>query len=384
MHTSATTVSAETAIAAGTSSIAPGPPSAAPESVEAHARPDVLEPESAAVKRRMLIIVNPYASTVSDRLRHLVVYALQGRFEVDAVDTEARGHATVLCREAAHEGYDVVVAFGGDGTVNEAANGLLGSPTPLTCLPGGSANVFGKMLGIPGELVDATEHLLALADDWRPRRVDLGVVSAELASPAGDADRSQNGAEDGERGHGEEAIEERCFTFASGLGVDASVVKRVDANPRLKARFGAYYFTWIALRTFTRRYLVGAPRMEVLSGDHVLLGVTTIVQNGSPFTYFQNHPIEIADGTTLDSGSLSSCVLHRATPLTMPSIAVRAFSRRVRVSGHWQVTPCNDLRELTVRSADDRPLPLQVDGDYLGEVREARYSIRPAALNVLA
>ena len=108
----------------------------------------------------MLIIVNPYASTVSDRLRHLVVYALQGRFEVEAVDTQARGHATELCREAAHEGYDVVVAFGGDGTVNEAANGLAGSPTPLCCLPGGSANVFGKMLGIPGEVVDATEHLL--------------------------------------------------------------------------------------------------------------------------------------------------------------------------------------------------------------------------------
>src|SRR6202161_1556596 len=91
-------------------------------------------------KKRMLIIVNPYATTVSDRLRNLVVYALQGRFEVDAVDTEARGHATELCREAAHEGYDVVVAFGGDGTVNEAANGLIASPThpsptPLCCLP---------------------------------------------------------------------------------------------------------------------------------------------------------------------------------------------------------------------------------------------------------
>ncbi|HUB36783.1 MAG TPA: acylglycerol kinase family protein, partial [Solirubrobacteraceae bacterium] len=137
--------------------------------------PERLTVEAQAVKRRMLIIVNPYASTVSDRLRNLVVYALQGHYEVDAVDTEARGHATVLCRQAALEGYDVVVAFGGDGTVNEAANGLLGSATPLSCLPGGSANVFGKMLGIPGELVDATEHLLALAEDWRTRKVDLGV-----------------------------------------------------------------------------------------------------------------------------------------------------------------------------------------------------------------
>src|ERR1700733_8927513 len=194
--------------------------------------PEDFDALSRTPKKRMLIIVNPYATTVSDRLRNLVVYALQGRYEVDAVDTEAQGHATELCREAAHEGYDVVVAFGGDGTVNEAANGLLGSSTPLTCLPGGSANVFRKMLGIPGELVDATEHLLAMADDWRPRKVDLGVVNG------------------------------RCFTFASGLGVDASVVERVDSNPKLKARFGPYYFTWAAVSTFTRRYLVNPPQME--------------------------------------------------------------------------------------------------------------------------
>src|SRR5271156_6925980 len=175
------------------------------------AAPGVFEPFGAEVKRRMLVIVNPYATTVSSHLREVVVYALRGRFEVDAVDTEAPGHATELCREAAHEGYDVVVAFGGDGTVNEAANGLLGSSTPLTCLPGGSANVFAKMLGIPGELVDATEHLLAMADDWQPRKVDLGVVN------------------------------DRCFTFASGLGVDASVVERVDANPKMKAQLGPYF-----------------------------------------------------------------------------------------------------------------------------------------------
>ncbi|HEV3318168.1 MAG TPA: diacylglycerol kinase family protein [Solirubrobacteraceae bacterium] len=329
--------------------------------------PTDFEPDIPAVKRRMLIIVNPYATTVSDRLRHLVVYALQGGFEVDAVDTEARGHATELCREAAHEGYDVVVAFGGDGTVNEAANGLLGSPTPLTCLPGGSANVFAKMLGIPGELVDATEHLLALADDWRPRRVDLGVVSA------------------GGPGDGREVADRRCFTFASGLGVDASVVQRVDANPRLKARLGAYYFTWVALRTFARRYLVKPPRMEVaLTDGDTLAGVTTIVQNGSPFTYFQNRPIEIADGTTLDSGSLCGCVLHRATPLSMPSIGLRAFSRGARVTRHRQVTGLSELAELTVRSSDERRLPLQVDGDYLGEVSQVRYSIMPGALNVVA
>src|SRR5438105_3875620 len=270
----------------------------------------------------MLIIVNPYATTVSDRLRHLVVYALQGRFEVDAVDTEARGHAIEICREAAHEGYDVVVAFGGDGTVNEAANGLRGSNTPLCCLPGGSANVFCKMLGIPGEIVDATEHLLAMADDWRQRRVDLGVVNG------------------------------RCFTFASGLGIDASVVERVDANPHLKARLGAYYFTWVAASIFVRRYLVRPPRLEGEADGATLSGVTAVVQNGSPFTYFQNRPIEIAEEGALDSGALVGGVLHRATPMSGAFLAWRAFSRRARVTRHRQVTSLGQTTGLTVRSAD--------------------------------
>jgi diacylglycerol kinase family enzyme len=316
--------------------------------------PEIFEPLSPAAKKRMLIIVNPYATTVSDRLRHLVVYALQGRYEVDAVDTEARGHAIELCREAAHEGYDVVVAFGGDGTVNEVANGLRGSPTPLTCLPGGSANVYGKILGIPGELVDATEHLLGMADDWRPRKVDLGVVNG------------------------------RCFTFASGLGLDASVVQRVDSKPHLKARFGAYYFTWAAMSTFVRRYILKPPHLTVDLHGERHTGVTVIVQNGSPFTYFQNRPIEVADGPELDSGTLETSVLRRARPLDMPSIAYRAFSKRARLVRHRQVTALPESVELTVCSSDGEPLPLQVDGDYLGEVIEARYSVLPRELSVVS
>jgi diacylglycerol kinase family enzyme len=305
-------------------------------------------------RRRMLMIVNPHATTVSERLRRLVLAALRARFEVNAVDTAARGHATELCRGAAHEGYDVVVTFGGDGTVNEAANGLLGSPTPLCCLPGGSANVFGRLLGIPGELVDATEHLLAMADDWRPRRIDLGVVNG------------------------------RCFTFSSGLGLDASVVERVDQRPRMKARLGPWYFIWVALTTLPRRYLFRPRRMRVDAGGTSLEGVTTIVQNGSSFTYLKDRPIEMAEGGALDSGALAGAVLHRATPLGLPSIGWRALSRRARVVRHRQVTGLPGLTEMTVHSSDGRPLPLQVDGDYLGHVAEARYSILPDALNVVA
>jgi diacylglycerol kinase family enzyme len=331
-------------------------PAAPSEGIE---RPQPQMPEdfyaiAKAPKKRMLIIVNPYATTVSDRLRHLVVYALQGRYELDAVDTEARGHAIEICKEAAHEGYDVVVAFGGDGTVNEAANGLRGSSTPLCCLPGGSANVFGKMLGIPGELVAATEHLLAMADDWRPRSVDLGVVNG------------------------------RCFTFASGLGLDASVVQRVDSNPRLKARYGPWYFTWAAISSFTRRYMVRPPRLRVHAAGQTLDGVTAVVQNGSPFTYFQNRPVELARGPELDSGTLAGAVLHKATPAAMPFVAWRALSSKAQIVSHRQITGIDELTEMTVSTTDGRPLPLQVDGDFVGEVNEARYSIQPRALRVIS
>src|SRR2546421_10549014 len=107
----------------------------------------------------MLVIVNPYATTVSDRLKNLVVYALRGRYEVEAVDTQDRGHATALSREAAHEGFDAVLAFGGDGPVNEAANGLACSPTPLSCHPGRATNVYCRLRGIPPELADHPQPL---------------------------------------------------------------------------------------------------------------------------------------------------------------------------------------------------------------------------------
>jgi diacylglycerol kinase family enzyme len=307
-----------------------------------------------APSRRMLVIVNPYATTVSDRLKNLVVYALRGSYDVDAIDTEARGHATELCREAAREGYDVVVAFGGDGTVNEAANGLAGSQTPLSCLPGGRTNVYCRMLGIPTDVVDATEHLLQLADDWHPRAVDLGRVN------------------------------ERRFLFSAGVGLDASVVERVDAHPRLKVRLGEWYYTWTGIQTFTRRYLLRPLRLEVeLEGERIT-GVTAVVQNASPYTYFGSRPVEIGEGATLDSGDFAGVVLTRASPIDIPTIIWRAFSPRARIARHRQVRPFTGVSGLRVRSLDERPLPLQVDGDYIGEASEAVFALSPGGIRVVA
>jgi diacylglycerol kinase family enzyme len=303
----------------------------------------------------MLVIVNPYASTVSARLKNLVVYALQGRYEVEAVDTEAREHATALCREAAEEGYDVVVAFGGDGTVSEAANGLVGSDTPLTCLPGGATNVVCRTLGIPNDVVDATEHLLRMADDFRPRRVDVGRVNG------------------------------RHFVFGSGIGLDASLVERVERHPYRKARFGEWYFTYAGVVTFISRYLVRPPRVRVEVDGRSVEAVTVVVQNSDPFTYFGRRPIRLGQGVALDTGTLSLTLLRRTTPFQLPTLLPRILSGRASaVAGHRQVQTFQGLEDARVVALEDRAFPLEVDGDYIGEVMEAAYGVSPGALAVVA
>jgi diacylglycerol kinase family enzyme len=189
---------------------------------------------------------------------------------------------------------------------------------------------------------------------WRPRRVDVATVN------------------------------DRLFTFSSGVGLDASVVERVERHPLLKARAGEYYFTYAAVTTFARRYLWSPPRLEVEVDGRWLEGVTTIVQNVTPYTYFNHRPIEIAEGTDLHSGSLAGVVLRRANPLDMPTIAWRAFSRRARIPRHRRVDAFEGVDRVRVRSLDERPLPLEVDGDYLGEVPEAEFGIRPDALTVVS
>jgi diacylglycerol kinase family enzyme len=310
--------------------------------------------ERPARSKRMLVIVNPYATTMSDRLKHLVVYALQGRYEVEAIETQHRGHATELITAAIGEAFDVVVAFGGDGTVNEIANGLAGTPTPLTVLPGGSNNVFAKMLGIPNDVVDATEHLLGLADRWQPKAVDMGRING------------------------------RWFTFAAGVGLDASVVERVDRHPHLKARFGAWYYTEAAVVTFLRRYVVNPPKLEIELGGERIRGVSLAVQNGEPYTYFKSRPVNMVEGARLDSGDLAGVMLTRARPYDVPTVTFRALSGAARIAKHKAIRAFSGVREATVRSVDGRPVPLQVDGDHMSDETVAELSVSAGALRVVS
>jgi diacylglycerol kinase family enzyme len=313
-----------------------------------------------SAKKRMLVIVNPYATTVSDRLKNLVVYALQGRYEVEAVSTEAQNHATEIGREVRDHGYDVVVAFGGDGTLNEVVNGLAGTDVPVSVLPGGSTNVVCRTLGIPNDVVDATEHLLALADEWQPRRIDLGKA------------------------------DHRYFVFSCGAGIDATVVKRVDGHPRLKSAAGPYYFTWAAVSAFYRSYLVDPVRLRAQADGESAEGVTALAQNSDPFTFFASRPVRVCENVSINDGTLALGVLKRAAQRDMPTLISRIFSDKRRAARHRQIRHFASITEATITSISQakdgvtRPFPIQVDGDYIGERTELELKVDPGALTIVA
>jgi len=311
-----------------------------------------LEQPSAAVKPRMALIVNPRATTVSARLKKLLAYALTGRYEVEALETEAPNHATTLARVAAAEDFDVVVAFGGDGTVNEVANGLAGSAAPLAILPGGCTNVVCRMLGIPNDVIDATEHLLAIADELTPRAVDLGQVNG------------------------------RYFVSSAGVGLDADTTRWVDEHAHLKRRAGPFFFSYAGAVTFGR-YLRRPARISVEAQGRRVEGVSAVLQNSDPYTFFRRRPVRINAGQTLDSGTLSMVVLKDALSRDVPSLAWRLLSGRA-VIGHRRAESFPQVSEARVGAkGGGRPLSIQVDGDYIGDFDDASFSVHPGALRII-
>jgi diacylglycerol kinase family enzyme len=302
--------------------------------------------------------VNPRATTVSSRLKNLVVYALRGRYDLHAVETEGRNHATVLTREAVVDGYDLVVAFGGDGTLNEVANGLANSRIPMTVLPGGCTNVFCRMLGIPTDIVDATEHLLQLADAPVARTIDLGRVN------------------------------DRYFVFSSGAGLDADATRWVDERQLIKARGRVLTFGYAATAAFLKDYRGRPPRLALEANGERVEGVSAFCQNSRPFTYARSKPLHVCEDVWLDSGTISTMVMERAGMREVPGTLWRLFREGKSLAEHPKARGFSQLTEARVTALEQdgapMPFPLEVDGDYLGEHTEALYGVAPRALRVVA
>jgi diacylglycerol kinase family enzyme len=140
----------------------------------------------------------------------------------------------------------------------------------------------------------------------------------------------------------------------------------------------------MAVRTFLTQYVVRPPRVAIEAGGQTLHGITAVVQNGDPFTYFNLRPIHLAENVSADSGDLAGAMLHRATPLAVPGVAARLLSRRLRAGDSRAISLFDRARVVRAYSADGRPVPLELDGDWIGDTTDVEFSVRPRALTVVA
>ncbi|MEU8929985.1 diacylglycerol kinase family protein [Streptomyces sp. NPDC048409] len=303
---------------------------------------------------RALLVVNPAATTTSARRRDVLIHALASEVDLEAVTTEYRGHARDLGRQAAEsEDIDLVVALGGDGTVNEVVNGLLhAGPDPdrlpgLAVVPGGSTNVFARALGLPNDPVEATGALLAALREKQERLVGLGLTA-------------------GTPGTADEAVPPRWFTFNAGLGFDAGVVGRVEQQRELgKKSTHALYVRQVVRQFFGEQHRrQGTITLDRPGADPVTDLVVAIVSNTSPWTYLGNRPMYTSPKASFDKGidvlglsRLSTAAVARYGTQLLTSSPERGPHGKHAVSLH-------DLDQFTLHSKV--PLPLQMDGDHLG------------------
>lgn len=300
---------------------------------------------------KILLIVNPSASSVTARGKVVIHKALAADHDVTVAETSRRGHAARLAQGAAATGTELVIVLAGDGTLNEAANGLAGTSTALAPLPGGSTNVFARTLGLPDDPVEATGALLDAIERGSIRRVGLGSVN------------------------------KRYFLFHCGVGYDAAVVAVVERRGQLKRYAGHPLFVYAAIDTWLRHYDRKRPHFAVQHDDGTLVedGFFGICFNTDPYTYLGARPLSLAPDATLDSSltmlTLRTLKLRRLLPLIGRALRGRSVVGARAVDYHANITG------FTVRGHG--PFPYQVDGDYLGDVTTLRFRYEPAILDLV-
>jgi diacylglycerol kinase family enzyme len=305
---------------------------------------------------RALLVVNPKATTTSERARDVLVRALRSEFELAVEQTRRRGHATALAQEAAADGVDVLFTLGGDGTVNEVVNGLMaGAPLAtrpaLAVVPGGSTNVFARALGLPKGWAEGASVILEALRTGRVRTIGLG------------------------------RADDRYFTFCAGLGLDASVVRRVE-QARLRGRTStpALYMRSAVTQYFTamdRRH----PAISLEQPGETAEGElsTVIIQNTAPWTFIGDRAINPNPDASFDLG-LDVLALRRLRVPSTTRTVTQLLSRHREPHGS-QVVRLHDVPEFSLLA--DRPQAFQLDGDYLGEREKVRFTSVPGALRVI-
>lgn len=306
---------------------------------------------------RVLLVVNPTASAFTAHHRLAVEKVLGRNHDLTVAETHQRGHATELAQQAVADGFDVVAVLAGDGTLNEAANGLVGTSTALGVLPGGSTNVFARTIGMGRRPATAAERLSVAMAGGARRRIGLGVANG------------------------------RHFLFHVGMGFDAAVVEQVehlDERLPLKRTFGQLSFALSAVNTWLCRYHRSPPRFTVRvaegpDGAESLEGVFAICLNTNPYTFIGPRPLDVDPAATLDS-PLSLAVFRSIDLFTLGAVLASSLSGGKALRDVAAVEIRSALDSVTVEG--HQPFPWQVDGDLAGTGASLTLAYVPACLDV--
>jgi diacylglycerol kinase family enzyme len=303
---------------------------------------------------RILVVVNPRATATTARQRDVLAHSLGAIAELEVVETANRGHAAALACRAMRAEVDVVVALGGDGTVNEVVNGLLtdgvhaGVPT-LGVVPAGSTNVFARALGLPNDPVESTGQLLEALRTGSRRPVSLG------------------------------RMDERWFVFSAGMGLDAAIVDGVEAHRRRGRKSTHLLYARVGVRAFfgsDRRH--PHLRVQLADGETIPDVHFAVVTNTDPWTFAGRRALRPTPDADFDTGLALYARRRMGTAGMLFSLA-RLSARNPRV-GSRGARVVYDLDSLTLLA--DTPLPVQVDGEFLGRRGQLRLEAVRKALQV--
>ena len=301
---------------------------------------------------RILLVVNSSASSVTAR-RHVVIRKmLADHHEVESVETNRRGHATKLALDAARSGTEAIVVLGGDGTLNEVANGLVGTECALAALPGGSTNVFARAIGLSDDPIEATRSILAALEARSIRRIGVGELNG------------------------------RYFLFHVGIGWDAALVEEVERHSEMKRYFGHLLFIYAGVRTFFSTYDRSRPHFRATYPDGSVVddAYFAVCLNLNPYTFVGTRPFNLAPDASFDDGFTTVCIRSmRLAPFLRMIGQALGSGRRLPTGGALDHRA--DQPTFTIEAYGE--VPYQVDGDYLGTIERLDLVHHPDAMNLV-
>lgn len=313
---------------------------------------------------RAVLIVNPTATSTTPAGRDLLAHALKSRLELTVEHTTHRGHGPEIAQRAVEDGVDLVVVHGGDGTVSGVVNGLLGRPgaqasgpiPAVAVVPGGSANVLARSLGIAPDPVAATNQLIQLLDDHRRHQTWRRISLIDCG--------------------------ERWAVINAGMGVDAEVVAAVEAQRDKGVKVTALRYWRVAIPVtvaFSRReptLMLELPDRDPVPGVHFAW-----VSNTTPWTYSNSRPMVTNPGCSFESG-LGVFALTGMKVFPTLRLLRQLFAEGPK-GDHRQLVRDDDAPCLRVTSTGG-PVASQFDGDYLGLRQTMTFRAVRDALPVLA